>query len=317
MIRFRFNRSLPNRIAKRCISILLTLIVVLAAPAWAKSVQSVLFVGNSFIYGFASQVQYYRANTVRGLDDEGFGGVPALFKRFTNEAGMDYRVSMETVGGYTLKNHYLHKAHLIDRAWDHVILQEQSMLDPDHPGDPTNFRIYSGKLAALFKKRNPHVDIRMLATWSCPDQIHAKNGHWYGQPIEAMGRDLNAAYVNVAAHNPDINGVISVGLAFNRAIAMHLADPNPYNGISAGRVDLWAYDNHHASVYGYYLEALMVFGAITGKDPRTLGQREKAAWDLGLSPDQAKALQDVAYQQLQLQLQSQDVGTGELRSRKP
>jgi len=312
MISFPFDFALPNRNARHWISALLALLVVLAAPAWAdEPPQSILFVGNSFIYGYGSPVLYYRANTVHDLNGEGFGGVPALFKRFTKEAGLDYRVSLETVGGYTLKNHYLHKARLIDRTWDHVILQEQSMLDPEHPGNPTSFRIYSGKLATLFKKRNPHVDIRMLATWSCPDRIHTKNGHWYGQPVEAMGRDLNAAYVKVAENNTDIEGVIPVGLAFNRAIAMHVADSNPYDGISVDRIDLWTYDNHHASVYGYYLEALMVFGDITGKDPRALGQSEKAAWDMGLSPDQAKALQDVAYGQLQAQSR---IGTSHLRN---
>lgn len=301
MIPFPFNFTLPNRFVQRWTSVLFVMLVVLAAPAWGKPPQTILFVGNSFIYGFGSPVLHYRADTVQDLNGEGLGGVPALFKRFTKEAGLDYEVSLETVGGYTLMNHYLHKARLIDRSWDHVILQEQSELDPDHPGDPTNLRIYSGKLAALFKKRNPHVDIRLFATWSSPYMIHAKDGHWHGQPIEAMGQELDAAYVKVAAGNPDIDGVIPVGLAFNRAIAMHVADSNPYDGISAGRVDVWTYDHHHASTYGYYLEALMDFGAITGKDPRTLGRDEKAAADLGLSPSQAEALQNVAYRQLQVQ----------------
>lgn len=313
MIRFPFKASLQDHSVRRCILALLASLVAMAAPAWGKSPQSILFVGNSFIYGFGSPVMHYRADTVHDLSGEGIGGVPALFKRFTEEAGLDYEVSLETVGGYTLKNHYLHKASLIDRSWDHVILQEQSELDPDHPGDPTNLRIYSGKLAALFKRRNPHVDIRMFATWSSPYVIHAKDGHWHGQPIEAMGQDLDAAYVKVAEDNPDIDGVIRVGLAFNRAIAMHVADSNPYDGISANRVDLWTYDHHHASAYGYYLEALMDFGAITGKDPRTLGRDEKAALDLGLSPEQATALQDVAYRQLQVQV----ARTGTSSSRKP
>jgi hypothetical protein len=299
MIPILFNFTLQSRFVWHRASVLLAMLLVLVTPAWGKSPQSILFVGNSFIYGYGSPVLRYRSDTVHDLNGDRFGGVPALFKRFTKEAGLDYEVSLETVGGYTLKNHYLHKANLIDHSWDHVILQEQSELDPDHPGDPTNLRIYAGKLTTLFKRRNPHVDIRMFATWSSPYMIHAKDGHWHGQPIEAMGQDLDAAYMKVAEGNPDIDGVIPVGLAFNRAIAMHVADSNPYDGISAGRVDLWTYDNHHASAYGYYLEALMDFGAITGKDPRTLGEDEKAALDLGLSPEQAKALQDVAYRQLQ------------------
>lgn len=298
MNRTMFKSRMPKHLTRLSAMLLLTSLLVLTAPARATRPQSILFVGNSFIYGHGSAALRYRADTVHDLNGTGYAGVPALFKLFTEEAGLDYRVDLETVGGYTLKNHYLHKRALIDHAWDHVILQEQSMLDPYHPGDPTSLRTYAGKLAAIFRKRNPHVDIRLFATWSCPDRIHAKGGHWYGQPIEAMGRDLDAAYAKVARENPDIDGVIPVGLAFNRAIDMHVADANPYDGISPGRVDLWTYDNHHASVYGYYLEALMDFGAITGKDPRSLGENEKAAWELGLSPDQARALQDVAYRQL-------------------
>jgi len=54
-------------------------------------------------------------------------------------------------------------------------------------------------------------------------------------------------------------------------------------------------DHYHASTAGYYLEALMLFGAITGRDPRSLGGREAAAADLGLSPRQAGDLQRVAH----------------------
>ena len=93
--------------------------------------------------------------------------------------------------------------------------------------------------------------------------------------------------------------MIAVGSAFNRAIAEGVADANPYDGISFDQVDLWAYDHYHASTYGYYLEALMDFGSITGKDPRSLGKNETAADELGISPDQAEALQRIAYEQLQ------------------
>ena len=74
-----------------------------------------------------------------------------------------------------------------------------------------------------------------------------------------------------------------------------IADPNPYDGIEYGKVDLWGWDHYHASNYGYYLHALMDFAVITGKDPRILGEKEKSATDLGISPKQAAALQTIAY----------------------
>ena len=73
-----------------------------------------------------------------------------------------------------------------------------------------------------------------------------------------------------------------------------LADSNPYDGIDYTRVPLWSYDHYHASSYGYYLEALVVFARVTGVDPRTLGAREAAAGELGLSEAETVALQQAA-----------------------
>ena len=51
-----------------------------------------------------------------------------------------------------------------------------------------------------------------------------------------------------------------------------LADDNPYDDAGAGKMNLWAYDSYHASSYGYYLEAAMDFGKVTGKDPMMLAR---------------------------------------------
>jgi len=42
----------------------------------------------------------------------------------------------------------------------------------------------------------------------------------------------------------------------------------------------------------------VIFGRITGVDPRTLGPNERAADDLGLEPRLAQALQRVAWEAL-------------------
>ena len=55
------------------------------------------------------------------------------------------------------------------------------------------------------------------------------------------------------------------------------------DGIEAGKLNLWTYDNYHASTYGYYLEALVTFGDVTGRDPRSLTESECSAFELGLS----------------------------------
>jgi hypothetical protein len=77
-----------------------------------------------------------------------------------------------------------------------------------------------------------------------------------------------------------------------------VADPNPYDGIQAGQVNLWAPDSYHASVHGYYLEALTIFGNVTGRDPRVLGDSDPVARELGIVPATAGALQRFAAEQL-------------------
>src|SRR5678815_5193437 len=50
--------------------------------------ETILFVGNSFTFGAQSVVQRYRPETVHDLNHDGMGGIPALFKAFTRQAGL-------------------------------------------------------------------------------------------------------------------------------------------------------------------------------------------------------------------------------------
>ena len=68
----------------------------------AAAATSVLFIGNSFLFGSGSAVRFYRAETVTDLNGEGNGGVPALFKSFTQQAGLDYDVSLAIEVGHRL-----------------------------------------------------------------------------------------------------------------------------------------------------------------------------------------------------------------------
>ena len=264
-----------------------------AAPA-----KTILFVGNSFTQGAHSAVRRYRPDTVTDLTNDGTGGVPAIFKLMTQEAGLNYTVSLETQGGKGLDFHYETRRALLDRRWDVVVLQEFSTLDRAKPGDPGLLVTYSRLLAAMFRKRNPAVRIEFSSTWSRADETYQPRGHWFGKPITAMALDLRTG-ANLALANRTIDGIIPVGEAWNRAFAEGVADPNPYDGTDFGKVDLWTYDQYHASTAGYYLEALMVFGKVTGLDPRSLGANEKAADDLGLSPRLAASLRDIAFRQIE------------------
>lgn len=272
------------------------LCAVLLGGATPAPPETVLFVGNSFTFGAGSAVWKYRAGTVTDLNGEGVGGVPALFKLFADQAGLAYQVSLETAPGTSLKWHWRTKAASIDRRWDHAVLQDYSTLDPDRPGDPAELIEYSGRLAAMFATRNLKVDIMLTATWSRADQTYLETGAWHGKPIQRMALDLRRAYDRAAAQSRPRARVSPVGQAFNCAIALGVADPNPYDGISYGQVDLWAHDHYHASMFGSYLAGLTVFAGITGRDPRLLGRDERAASELGISPDVAERLQTAAWQ---------------------
>jgi hypothetical protein len=112
-----------------------------------------------------------------------------------------------------------------------------------------------------------------------------------------MARDIRAAY-DAAAAPAGVKAVIPVGEAWTRAMQTGVADANPYDGIEAGKLNLWTHDSYHASTHGYYLEALVIFGSLTGRDPRSLGDAECSGFELGLSRAQVRALQQVAFDQL-------------------
>lgn len=278
---------------------LLLLSALTGSAAVSAQEQSILFVGNSFTFGGGSAVQFYRPDSVTDLNDSGIGGMPALFKSFAEQAGLQYDVYLETEPGSGLEFHLENRLGAINRrAWDTVVMHGQSTLDFAKPGDPAKLVATTRQLADVFVARNPGVVIYLNATWSRADQTFPVEGAWAGQPIEAMARDVRAAYDAAAENAPAVQAVLPVGEAWIRAMQTGVADANPYDGIDFDKLNLWTYDHYHASTAGYYLEALVVFGALTGRDPRILGANECSGYELGLSVLQVMALQQVAFDEL-------------------
>lgn len=283
----------------------LRLAVALAAlielqPSAAQAPTTLLFIGNSFTFAAGSPVHFYRAETVTDLNAEGIGGVPALFKSFALQAGLAYDVSLETRGGSGLDFHLANKLDVLGRRpYDVVVMHGYSTLDASKPRDPAKLIATVKQMAEFLRAKNPRAAVYLMATWSRADQTYPAAGAWAGQTIDAMARDVRAAYDRAAAAAaPHVRGVIPVGEAWTRAMQTGVADPNPYDGVDAGTVNLWSYDHYHASTYGSYLEALVIFGSVTGRDPRSLGATECSAFELGVSTAQARALQQVAFDQL-------------------
>ena len=202
------------------------------------------------------------------------------------------------MGGAGLDDHIGKKLDVIGkRGWDTVVMHGFSTLDYDKPRDPAKLIATAKQMADLLRKGNPKVELYLMATQPRADQTYPKEGAWHGHPIETMARDVRAAY-DQAAKGAGIKVVIPVGESWIRAMQTGVADPNPYDGIEAGKLDLWAHDQYHASSYGIYLEALVVFGSLTGRDPRSLGVRECSAFELGFRQAEVRALQQVAFDQL-------------------
>lgn len=280
----------------------LALVIVFVAATFATSraaaPKRLLFIGNSFTFGQLSPTMFWKNGSVTDLNGEGIGGVPALVKAMTVQAGLDYDVHLETHPGVGLDWHLENRlAALTKQPYDAVVMHGFSTLDSDKPGDPAKLVSTATRMAESLRKVNAKVEIHLTATWSRADQTYVQGRPWFGKPIETMAMDVRAGYDKAAAAIKAAS-VIPVGQAWNRAIKTGVADPNPYDGIEAGKIDLWATDHYHASAQGYYLEALMVFGGVTGIDPRSLGSSECAAFELGFAGAPARALQQVAFDEL-------------------
>jgi len=287
------------------------------AQAQAKPTR-ILFVGNSFLHGKYEPVLNYNSANVK---DENFGrpagdpraeptdkepgpwgGIPGIFKKMTDEAGLNYEVHFESISGKTLKYHYENALSVIQQPnWDAVVMHDNSAwpLPASRTGHPGDFREYATKLEQAIHTASPAAKVYLYETWARADLTYPAGKPYAGLPIDSMTHDLHVAYYKEAAQNGHFAGVAPAGDAWLRAVQEGVADSNPYDGIDAGKVDLWGRDHYHPSPYGAYLNACVLLNEITGYDPRRLGAQEQAAVALGIAPPVAVRLQRLAYEQVQ------------------
>ncbi|MDC8784829.1 SGNH/GDSL hydrolase family protein [Roseateles koreensis] len=373
-----------------------------ASASNAKPVK-VLFVGNSFTFGRVDPVLSYNAAQVHdltaafnALDPRGtnshpagtpgegsfephpWGGVPGVFKKMTEQAGLNYEVSLSTRNALPLRGHFLNtpgaawnlRGNVASQAWQKVVLQELSDGTlPEGKGKsahPQMFNVYADLLERFIHQgqalqsteaqwfggmascqvaglsadtcervhviaANPHASaqtqVYLVQTWARPDMVeahvptHPDRASPDGAPLPRQGQALTPRYyANLAEMSRDLRvaadakvagnlgfaGVVPVGDAFQRAVDTGVAQGRGFFASSdattatatAAGLDLWWLDRIHASKFGSYLSALTLFGRLTGLNPLSLGASETAARDLGITPAQAQALQEVAAAQL-------------------
>lgn len=109
----------------------------------------ILFVGNSYTFGRVDPVLSYNTANVHDLtaafnaissagsnpwEPHPWGGVPGIFKMFTDESGLSYDVSISARNAATLRGQFLNTANaawdlrgnVASQVWNTVVLQEQS-----------------------------------------------------------------------------------------------------------------------------------------------------------------------------------------------
>jgi hypothetical protein len=317
-------------------------------------------INNPSIPTLQNQLNYLQAGSAPTYGERGpYGGIPGIFLKLTQEAGLNYDVSIDTIASATLNGTWKNSTNLpviSASKWDRVVLQEQSFTPLPTTitvngatittrGNPANFNtgvqaivnaLHTNDAAA--SKPDAKVTLyetQPLASYSYLSFNPAapifgssagitggnNNQPYVGDPdpVRRMAGDLHNAY-NTAAANANALGHSSVnvalaGDAWITAMNDSIAVMNPYlpGALSGPQVDLWdsnALDaccttpiGYHPSLYGAYLNALVLFESITGVDARTLGDETdsnsplyltSAAYSLGISPTIAAELEYIA-----------------------
>ncbi|RZK24349.1 MAG: hypothetical protein EOO56_01765 [Hymenobacter sp.] len=285
----------------------------LLLPLAAQAQVHVLFVGNSFTHGKIDSVRLYNAANVTDENygqtgaraESGYtgpwGGIPGIFKKMTDQAGLSYDVHIESISGQPLETHYNNALSVIKQpTWDKVVLQDQSTypIPPKRNGNRASFYSNATKLEQAVHQANAQAQVYLYETWGRADLTYPNNQVYSGLPIDTMAQDLHNSYYAQYAANGRYAGVAPAGDAWIQAISSGVAMRNPYTPDKSKLNLWWTGDNYHPSKWGSYLNACVLFYTLTGIDPRTLGSAEQAAADLAIRPSAAVALQRVAYQQL-------------------
>ncbi len=207
----------------------------------------VLFVGNSHTY--------YN------------GGVDVHLQSLINAAHPEWNavVDAQTMGGYTLEQHYNDQNTLNAIAggdWDLVILQEQSSRPMNYPD---LFYQYSTLLNGVINASGAMTGFYM--TWA-----------WRNNP--EMYEPIRDAYNYIGAYLDAL--VIPAGVAYHNA---------SYDTLS---FNLYATDNYHPSLYGTYLVSCLMLAGIWNVNP--IGNSYIPA---GIDAPSAAYLQSLAWETVQ------------------
>lgn len=253
-----------------------------------------------------------------------WGGIPGIFAELAAEAELPYDVHIEAISATTLANNYAAAQSVIAAPqWNTVVLQEAtfepipSALSSNAKSNPADFCSAVATIAAGVHAVAPAAKVFLYATGAPADTAYqlatadsAFTHAAYMAALESLTNAYHDANLSAATRASGIAGVAQTGDAWALAWTQGVAAPDPYSSAADAIFLTFDYQAesqpstkntptdagfHHPSIYGAYLNALVLFERITGQDVRTFGGAEKAAADLGISSGIAIQLQGISY----------------------
>jgi hypothetical protein len=227
-------------------------------PGAAQAPLRVLLIGNS----------YTKFNVMPRLLQKLSAAVPGV---------RALHVDAETHGGFSLRAHWnagLAQARIRTGRYDAVVLQSHSLSAVDHPGELDEY-------AQRFKEVIDRAGARavLYETWARKDGAKLYRTHERVRSFSEMSAIVGGAYSSLALRLGA--GLAPVGRAFERELG-------------AGAIELYRSDSSHPTPAGSFLAACVIYGAVTGEDPRSssyvpFGLAESAALELKTVAAQAVA----------------------------
>jgi len=258
-----------------------------------------------------------------------YGGIPGIFKMLTTEGTtpVSYDVHIFAISSTSLANLYGDGTAVIaNPQWDDVVLQElsylplTSSLSGNSSSHPATFCNSVKTVEQGVHGVNSAANIYLYETWARADETHTyatNNSQTFANALTTLFTGYHNVYYQAASASNDSNiaGVAPAGDAWLAAMnAGYLNETDPYSYTYTGSISpfLWflyvsgsspstsstAPDYLHPSIYGAYLNALVLYDEITGKSSAALGGSETAAAALGISSTLAAELQSIADSQV-------------------
>jgi len=257
-----------------------------------------------------------------------YGGIPGIFKMLTTEGTtpVSYDVHIFAISSTSLANLYADGTQVIaNPQWDDVVLQELSYLPvpPTQSGNSSsNPQTFCNSVKTVEQgvhTANSVAKVYLYESWARADETESyatSSSTTFASAQSAITTSLHNVFYEAMSKDGNIAGVAPAGDAWLSEINTggSYMTQNPYGYSYTGGLSpfLWylyqstsnpsttstSPDYLHPSVYGAYLNALVLYEEITGLNSTLLGSGESAAATLGISGSIIAQLQGIAHAQV-------------------